>query len=259
METLRVALVQADLHWEDPLANLNMFDEFLMELKDKADLVILPEMFTTGFSMNSRKLAENMSGVSVRWMLDKAEYLNAVVVGSMIIKEGDSYYNRLLWVYPGRSLEWYDKRHLFRMGGENKFYEAGKQRLVVEYKGWRINPLICYDLRFPVWSRNRNDVDMLIYVANWPASRKQAWTILLKARAIENQVFVAGVNRVGRDGEGVIYQGDTQLINPRGDVITGFDLSYPGVTIAEVSLEELTSFRKKFPVVNDADDFVINH
>ena len=228
-------------------------------LKDKADLVILPEMFTTGFSMNSRKLAENMSGVSVRWMLDKAEYLNAVVVGSMIIKEGDGYYNRLLWVYPGRSLEWYDKRHLFRMGGENKFYEAGKQRLVVDYKGWRINPLICYDLRFPVWSRNRNDVDMLIYVANWPASRKQAWTILLKARAIENQVFVAGVNRVGRDGEGVIYQGDTQLINPRGDVITGFDLSYPGVTIAEVSLEELTSFRKKFPVVDDADDFVINH
>ncbi len=259
METLRVALVQADLHWEDPLANLNMFDEFLMDLKDKADLVILPEMFTTGFSMNSRKLAEKMSGVSVRWMLDKAEYLNAVVAGSMIIKEGDGYYNRLLWVYPDRSLEWYDKRHLFRMGGENKFYDAGKQRLVVDYKGWRINPLICYDLRFPVWSRNRNDVDMLIYVANWPASRKQAWTILLKARAIENQVFVAGVNRVGSDGEGVIYQGDTQLINPRGDVITGFDLSYPGVTIAEISPEELTSFRKKFPVVNDADDFVINH
>ncbi len=259
MDKLSVALVQANLHWEDASGNRKMLDGMLGEMKGKTDLVILPEMFTTGFSMNATRLAEEMEGETISWMHRKAEFLNAVVTGSLIIRDGKQYFNRLIWMRPDGSFGIYDKRHLFSMGRENKYYSQGKKKLNVELKGWRICPLICYDLRFPVWSRNSNDTDMLIYVANWPASRKHVWNILLRARAIENQVFVAGVNRVGTDGEGIAYQGDSQLINPKGEIIADFDLSYPGITITELSPDDLTEFRKKFPAGNDADDFTINN
>ncbi len=257
MEKLRIALVQADLKWEDAAGNRDMFGQMLEGLKDKTDLIILPEMFTTGFSMNSRRLAETMEGETLLWMKEKAGSLGAVVTGSVIIRESNTFYNRLIWMRPDGSFAYYDKRHLFRMGGEHQFYSAGQEKMIIDLKGWRICPLICYDLRFPVWSRNRGDLDMILYVANWPASRRDAWKILLKARAIENQVYVAGVNRTGTDGEGTRYMGDTQLVNPKGEVVTGFDLSYPGITITEISPADLEELRKKFPVGDDADEFTL--
>ena len=258
MEKLSVAMVQADLTWENPQANRARLEKMFDSMKDRADLVILPEMFSTGFSMSSHTLAETMSGPTVDWMHENAVRLDAVITGSIIIRENDAYFNRLLWMRPDGTMDVYDKRHLFRMGNEHEHYDQGKTRLVVRLRGWHICPLICYDLRFPVWSRNRGDVDMLIYVANWPASRQKVWNTLLKARAIENQVFVAGVNRVGHDGEGIDYQGDTQLVNPRGDVVAGPVPNYPGITIADLFPGELTEFRKKFPVGDDADDFTVH-
>ncbi len=249
--------MQVDLNWEEASKNRELFDSLTEGLQGRADLVILPEMFTTGFTMNSARLAEPMSGETIRWMREKAVRLGAVITGSLIINENGRYYNRLIWMPPDGSVEWYDKRHLFRMGAEDRFYSAGKNRLVTRLKGWRISPLICYDLRFPVWSRNCNDTDVLIYVANWPASRRTVWNVLLKARAIENQVFVAGVNRVGTDGEGIKYLGETRMINPKGEVIAGLDSGFPGITIATLSPEDLTTFREKFPVALDADNFTI--
>ena len=257
MEKLSIALVQADTVWEDPERNRELLDEMMDDLKENIDLIVLPEMFTTGFSMHSREMAEEMVGPTLEWMRKRAAGLQCVVTGSLIIREGGSFFNRLIWMPPDGSVQWYDKRHLFRMGNENHSYNAGAQKLITSLKGWRICPLICYDLRFPVWSRNQNDTDMIIYVANWPASRRRVWNILLKARAIENQVFVVGVNRVGKDGEGINYAGDSCLINPRGEVAEGFDRSYPGVTIADADPGDLLSFRKKFPVGDDADDFTI--
>ncbi len=258
MDKMSIALVQADLSWEDAASNRRLFDDILDNLHDKVDLIILPEMFSTGFSMNSTLLAEELSGETIAWMHDRASALGSVITGSLIIRENDQFFNRLIWMRPDGSMDWYDKRHLFRMGRENQFYSPGKHRLITELKGWRICPLICYDLRFPVWSRNRHDTDLLIYVANWPASRRRVWNTLLKARAIENQVYVAGVNRVGSDGEGIIYHGDSCLINARGEVISGMDGNFPGVTISEIDPVDLLAFRKKFPIGDDADEFTIH-
>jgi omega-amidase len=254
---LHISCIQTELFWEDVEQNLKHFEILFNQLSKSTELVILPEMFTTGFSMKTEKLAEKMDGRSFIWLQEQASKINKIIIGSIIIKDQGEYFNRLFVIFPDGNYEYYDKRHLFRMGNEHKHYSAGNKRLVFNYKNWRICPLTCYDLRFPVWSRNQNDFDLLIYIANWPESRREVWKKLLPARAIENQVYVAGVNRIGNDGEGLSYAGDTVLINPRGEIMAETKEHKEQIIDANLSLDELNRFRKKFPVGLDADKFKI--
>lgn len=257
MPDLKVTLIQTALHWEDPDKNLEMFSAYLTGIMDPPDLIILPEMFNTGFSMAAEKLAESMEGRSVTWLAEAAADQNCPVAASLIIKDAAGFYNRLLWMRPDGSYACYDKRHLFRMAGETRYFKSGRQRQIIELNGWRFCPLICYDLRFPVWSRNRNDYDCLIYVANWPAQRNFAWKSLLPARAIENQAYVIGVNRVGQDGNGIDFSGDSAVLDPQGHKISRIK---PGVqTVATITLEhqKLLDFRNQFQMSLDQDDFVL--
>lgn len=254
MENLKVTIIQPDIVWENPGENLTNYSTTIAAA-GKTDLVILPEMFTTGFSMNSENLYEMMDGPTVNWMKDTAKFNKTAIIGSLIIKENGKIYNRAVWVFPDGSVSYYDKRHLFTMGQEHLHYSSGKEKLLVEYKGWRICPLICYDLRFPVWSRNTDSIDLLIYVANWPAVRSQVWKTLLLARAIENQVFCMGVNRTGIDGYGIKYSGDSAFIDAKGTAI--FMNDQPGFMTFEMNYQELHGFRKTFPVLNDRDKFTI--
>jgi omega-amidase len=258
MKNLTISLIQADLHWEDVEKNLLMFSKILdsEELK-KADLIVLPEMFNTGFTMNSAFFAEEMTGKTVEWMQKAAIKKKAVITGSLIIKENNNYYNRLIWMKPDGFLHFYDKRHLFRMANEHEHFSAGKERVVFNINGWRVCPMICYDLRFPVWSRNRDDYDLLIYVANWPQKRSHAWQSLLMARAIENLCYVAGVNRVGTDNKENLYSGDSAIIDFRGEYLaTAIPLANEILTM-ELSYLDLMEFKKSFPAHLDADDFEI--
>jgi omega-amidase len=257
LQDLKVCLVQADLKWQDVDANLLMFDQIIGENAAGADLIVLPEMFTTGFSMSPEALAEGMDGRAVSWITQKAKSVNVAILGSVIIREDDEYYNRLLFALPDGDLKIYDKRHLFRMGNEHNHYSGGSDRLIATYRGWRICPLICYDLRFPVWSRNQNEYDLLIYIASWPAARSFPWRTLLVARAIENQCYVVGVNRVGVDGTGLTYSGDSAAIDSRGAYLTGLVPNHAGVAVATLSMVELLDFRAKFPVMLDGDKFHI--
>ncbi len=200
---MKVTIIQTHLAWEDKTANLEHFSAHLSALAEATDLIVLPEMFSTGFSMQPERLAEPMDGPTVQWMRAKAADTNAAMVGSLMVREGDCYYNRLVWMFPDGTLQHYDKRHLFSYGTENEHYTAGTNQLLVNWKGWKICPLICYDLRFPVWSRNTMGYDLLLYVANWPERRSLAWNALLAARAIENQSYTVGVNRIGADGNGM--------------------------------------------------------
>ncbi|SHJ72449.1 Predicted amidohydrolase [Tangfeifania diversioriginum] len=252
MEKFTITLAQPDIIWEQPQTNLNKYSEMLAPV-DKTDLIVLPEMFTTGFSMQPEKLKESMDGPAVQWMKKLASEKDAAVVGSLIIEDNEKVFNRLVWVFPNGKIEIYDKRHLFTMGEENRHYSAGSEKRIVEYKGWRFCPLVCYDLRFPVWSRNTEDYDVLIYVANWPAPRHEVWKTLLQARAIENQAYCVGVNRTGTDGAGLDYLGDSVLIDAKGNA--RFLGANEQVTSFEVSMVELQKFRKKFPVLNDRDEF----
>ncbi len=263
---LKISIIQSELHWEDAQENLTMFSKKIENLTGQTDLVVLPEMFNTGFSMESKKLAETMDGLSVNWMKEQAKKIDAAIIGSLIIQEDGDYFNRLVWMSPDGNIHTYDKRHLFRMAGEHNHFTAGRKRLIVEYKGWRICPLVCYDLRFPVWSRNssitnhhstKSEYDILIYVANWPAIRKAPWSKLLEARAIENQAFVIGVNRVGEDENGNDYSGDSVAINPKGECLSSIKPSTNQFQTMEFSLKELNDFREKFPVEMDADEFKI--
>jgi omega-amidase len=253
MRDLRVTLVQSMLHWEDVAANLAMFASKLAGLKGATDLIVLPEMFSTGFSMRSAELAEPMEGSTVTWMKEQARTLDTAIYGSAIIKEGGRCFNRGLFVRPDGSVEHYDKRHLFRMAEEIHHYAPGEQRVVVEWRGWRLLLQICYDLRFPVFSRNRGDYDALVYVASWPDARRYVWSQLLIARAIENQSYAIGVNRVGMDGKGHHYSGGSVVVDPRGDA----EEIAPGEGLMHSVLhrEALDDFRAKFPVGKDADDF----
>ena len=253
MKNLNIALIQEDIVWENSYANLNLFDKKLKNIA-AADLVILPEMFNTGFSMNPEKVAQGKNGVAVSWMKEKAIEGNFAMIGSIATQENNKYYNRLMMSYPCTSVKHYDKRHLFRMGGEHEEYSAGTESKVWPYFGWRIKALVCYDLRFPVWSRNKNDYDLLIYIANWPAPRAEVWKTLLKARAIENQCYVVGVNRVGQDGRGIKYNGDSMVVDPKGIVIEKLD-NKPGIITSQLNLSELNVFREQFPVHLDADEF----
>jgi len=259
---LKVSLIQSELHWESVDQNLEMFAEKIAASSSSTDIIVLPEMFNTGFSMDSSGLAETMDGKTVAWMKNQTTIINAVITGSLIIKENNNYYNRLIWAQPDGKLFTYDKRHLFRMAGEHNHFKAGEKRLIILYKGWRICPLICYDLRFPVWSRNIAEegspaYDCLIYIANWPAVRKQPWSKLLEARAIENQCYVIGVNRVGEDGHGIAYSGNSVVVNPKGEVSSNIPENSDTTESVALSLTELNDFREKFPVSLDGDEFTL--
>ena len=263
---LRVALVQGDTVWHDPEANRRMYGELMAPLAGETDLVVLPETFTSGFSNDAIERAEGMDGPTVAWLREQAQRLGAAVTGSVQIRddggEAGKVFNRLLWATPDGDFAYYDKRHLFRMAREHERYAAGRDRLTVAWKGWRICPLVCYDLRFPVFIRNRFDVeaagrfdyDLLVFVANWPAARRHAWRTLLRARAIENLACVAAVNRAGRDGNGLDYAGDSVALDPLGEVLVECD-ARPQVARSVFSAEGLRSHRERFPAQLDADRF----
>ncbi len=255
---LRVTLVQQSLAWHDAAANRTHFDALLAPLAGRTDVVVLPEMFPTGFSMEVEKLAEPVNGPTVEWLAAKARELNAAITGSLITKEGDSYYNRMMWITPGAPPQHYDKRHLFRMANEHHHFAPGTEPLSVEWRGFRICPMVCYDLRFPVFSRRRPELeyDLLLYVASWPGVRRNAWRALLKARAIENLSFVVGVNRIGRDGNDIDYTGDSVAHDFLGDPLADL-LAESAVTTVELDRTALRAFRDRFPAHLDADRFTL--
>jgi len=255
---MNITLLQSSLYWHDPVANRAALEESIFGISKPTDLIVLPEMFTTGFTMEAPAVAEHPRLATHRWMHQMAAQTNAVVTGSYVVREEGKFYNRLLWMQPDGHFTTYDKRHLFRMEGEDKMYTAGNRRIVQEWRGWRICPLICYDLRFPVWSRNTpQDYDLLLYVANWPAVRQQPWDILLQARAIENLSYVVGVNRVGEDSTGHHYGGGSAVIDFKGEVLFR-QYETPVVHQQTLSLESLQTFRDRFPAQRDADGFTLN-
>ena len=252
-----VTLVQPDLIWENPMSNLQTISGMLDENPHPSDLIILPETFSTGFTMRAGQFAEERNGPAASWMQGQAKKRKAYVTGSLIVRDQDRIYNRLYWVSPEGIEGQYDKRHLFRMGRENEFFTPGVSRVVFRLGEFRFLPQICYDIRFPVFARNRNDYDILFYVANWPVHRHRAWEILLRARAVENQAYVLGVTRVGKDGEGVDHLGGTCAIDPRGRVKGTLD-ERPGILNVSIDLERIREYREKFPVWKDADRFTID-
>lgn len=261
---MNVTLIQTGLHWENREKNLQQFDQLLAEIKDTTQLIVLPEMFTTGFSMQPEKVAEPAAGPTLAWMKEKAKAKQAVITGSVAVEERGSYYNRLFWVEPSGMAASYDKRHLFRMAREDAHYTAGTTKIIRTVQDWKICPLICYDLRFPVWSRNRFnrasgqwDYDVLVYVANWPEVRSYPWKQLLIARAIENQCYVVGVNRVGKDGNDYAHSGDSVVINPRGEQISHIKAGEAQTETVYLDKHYLEDFRKLFPVGLDADEFTL--
>ena len=265
MQDLRISLVQGATRWHDPAGNREYYGDLIKPLAGETDLVILPETFTSGFSNDAIDKAEDMEGATVRWIRDQSALLGAAVTGSVQLRTEQGVFNRLLWATPDGELQYYDKRHLFRYAGEHKRYAAGSKRLTVEWKGWRINPQVCYDLRFPVFTRNRYDVereggldfDLQIFVANWPAARAYAWKTLLRARAIENLCYVAAVNRAGVDGNQLEYAGDSAVIDFLGQPqvkITGEE----GVVSSTISAAALAQHRERFPAMLDADRFTIS-
>jgi len=258
MSTLIITGIQSSLHWEDKEANLQMFEEKIFSISQPTEIVVLPEMFSTGFSMQPKKLAEPMDGESVEWMKRIAAKKKIILTGSVIIEEDRNFYNRLVWVLPNGQIGYYDKRHLFAYGDEDQHYTAGKKRLIASVKGWKINLMVCYDLRFPVWSRQQGDFeyDVLIYVANWPERRVLAWTSLLRARAIENQSYVIGVNRTGDDGNKIPYTGESMAVNPMGEILYHKNDEEDVFTVT-LDRSDLEKTREKFPFWKDADQFTI--
>jgi omega-amidase len=259
MTNYSVTLVQTDIIWENPEANLRNYETLIRSYQKPTDALLLPEMFTTGFSMNSKQFAEGMDGNSVSWMKQLAKDTGAAVGGSLIIKEDQLIYNRFIWAKPEGTLKYYDKRHLFFLERESNAYAPGNQRIIVAHKGLRILLATCYDLRFPVWLRNRNDYDAIFLIANWPSARKEVWIKLLYARAIENQCYVAAVNRIGTDGNGLTYSGESVIINPKGNIMQIASLTNEESVTVDLDLNELSAFRKKFPVWLDADDFDLKY
>ncbi len=251
-------MIQADLKWEDAEANRKMFSEEINKISDEVELIVLPEMFTTGFSMNAENLAEPTHGPTLEWMQEKAKLKNAAIAGSVIISENSNYYNRLFFVFPDGNYQLYDKRHTFTLAKEDLTYTAGKERLIVEYKGWKICPLICYDLRFPVFARNTEDYDLLIYVANWPEKRVNAWDALLKARAIENMSYCIGLNRTGEDGDGYVYNGHSAVYDALGQELS--ELNREDTFITEIDLDKahLKETRSKLRFLQDRDSFTLH-
>jgi predicted amidohydrolase len=257
MENLKITIFQGHLFWENIDKNLQNISLRLAGIREKTDLIILPEMFNTGFSMNAEKLAEPMYGKTMQWMQETAQKFGAVVTGSLIIAEAGHYYNRLIWMRPDGTYAQYDKRHLFTMAKEQETYTAGTEKLIVELNGWKICPVICYDLRFPVWLRNVDAAyDLLIVVANWPEKRSLHWRTLIPARAIENLAYVIGVNRVGHDGNEVYHSGDSECIDPAGNVVY-YKRDEEDVYTFSILAEEVIKARRYFPFLKDADVFTI--
>lgn len=264
MNLLKVAIIQSRIIWQDKQANYDWFASRIQSIIGQVDLIVLPEMFNTGFSMQAAELAEPMEHTGMQWMHRMASMKSCAVTGSLIIEENGNYYNRLIWMLPDGNYEYYDKRHLFRMAEEHEHFCPGKIRLVINYKSWKICPLICYDLRFPVWSRNRfqnntYDYDLLIYVANWPERRSLAWQSLLPARAIENLSYVIGVNRIGVDGNQVSYSGDSAVFNYLGEKISRTERYGDRVEVLELDKAALLQYRSNFPTGLDADDFTLHN
>lgn len=262
MSTLTISCIQTSLHWENPAENRKMFEEKINMIAGKTEIIVLPETFSTGFSMKPFELAETMNGETVNWMKKVAAEKKAILTGSIIAKEGDNYFNRLVWMLPNGQFGTYDKRHLFNYGGEGNQFTQGTKRLIASVKGWKINLLVCYDLRFPVWARQQiqddgPEYDVIIYVANWPERRNHAWKTLLQARAIENQSYVAGVNRVGHDGNDIYHSGDSMIVDPMGDVLytKAHEEDVFTLTIEKSKLEEV---RGKLPFWKDGDQFTIH-
>ncbi|HEX8314467.1 MAG TPA: amidohydrolase [Flavisolibacter sp.] len=262
MSSVTVTLVQTALHWENKVANLQMLGEKIMNIRDKTQVVLLPEMFSTGFSMKPEELAETMEGETVQWMKTLASRKKIILAGSVIVKEENYYYNRFIWMLPNGTYGFYNKRHLFAFAGEDKHYTAGIERFIASVNGWKVNLQVCYDLRFPAWARQQFDeeknfeYDALIYVANWPERRSHAWKTLLQARAIENQCYVIGVNRVGEDGNGIYHSGDSMVIDPLGEVLYHKKDEEDIFTIT-LNKDDLQNVREKFQFWRDADAFSI--
>lgn len=257
MDTLSLALVQTDLLWENPAKNREHILKKIETINSSVDLIILPEMFTSGFTMNPGQVAEYMGGETVTWLKNIAYNYKVAITGSLVIKEQGNFYNRLLFVHPDGHIDYYDKKHLFTLAGENNVYSAGTKKLIVPYKGWRICPLICYDLRFPVWSRNTEDYDLLLYVANWPKPRIDAWDSLLKARAIENMCYCVGVNRIGLDNNNYEYTGNSAVYDYLGKKISSLLPNEDTIDIVNVDKHSLLETRKKLQFLNDRDNFTI--
>ena len=262
MNNLNVTLIQPDLAWEDKDRNLEKFEGLFQTVKQKQDLILLPEMFNTGFVMEPQSIAEPPDGPTFQWLSKQAAFMGCVITGSLVIKENDDYFNRLVWMCPDGSFSIYDKRHLFRLGGEHLQFSQGRSKLIVELNGWKICPLVCYDLRFPVWSKNifldgRYEYDLLIYVANWPGRRSYAFRQLLIARAIENQAYVIGVNRVGMDGKGVQHQGESAVLDFKGRHMIEVPPGVEDMETISLDYESLREYREGFTVGLDWDEFEI--
>jgi omega-amidase len=270
-DTLHITMVQTALHWEDKRANLAMFEEKIRAAKGKMEVVVLPEMFSTGFSMKPETFAEKMDGTSVEWMRKLSESLKIILTGSLIIEEKGHYFNRLIWMLPTGEHGYYDKRHLFGYAGEDEHYASGNKRLIASVKGWKLNLQVCYDLRFPVWARQaiplkpfpdtnsaEPEYDVLVYVANWPERRSHAWKTLLQARAIENQCYTVGVNRTGNDGNDIYYSGDSMIVDPMGAVLHDAG-NKEGLFTYALTLDKLKEVRAKLPFLKDADPFLIGN
>jgi len=254
---LTIALIQANLVWHNAAENRINFSKKINAIKEEVDLIVLPEMFTTGFSMEPQIIAETMDGETVKWMRRLASENQSAITGSIVIFENNNYYNRFLFVHPSGEIDFYNKHHLFTLAGEHKVYTSGKEKLIVNYKDWKICTLICYDLRFPVWARNVEDYDVLMYVANWPKPRIEAWDTLLKARAIENMSYTIGVNRVGVDANKLEYNGHSAVYDCLGNEIVHFKSNEEGITVVELEKELQTSIRNKLNFLADSDSFKI--
>ena len=263
MQPLTISLIQSNLFWEDKARNLEQFSSKFEVLPKETQVVILPEMFSTGFSMKPEQLAETMDGTTVEWMKNMSSKHRKIITGSIIIEEEGHYFNRLIWMLPNGEYYHYDKRHLFAYGEEDKHYTAGEKKLIVQVNGWKICLMVCYDLRFPVWARqksmgenNEPSYDVLVYVVNWPQRRSHPWKTLLQARAIENQSYVIGVNRVGDDGNGIYHSGDSMLVDPIGEVVWTKE-NDEAIFTYTLQPDELNKVRNHFPFLNDADDFLL--
>jgi omega-amidase len=263
MQDLRISFIQTALFWEDVPKNLAHFNEKLAGLKGKQEIILLPEMFNSGFTVKPEKIAETPGSATMRWMKEKALEMDCVIAGTLIVKDGGYFYNRLIWMRPDGSFETYDKRHLFRMGNEHLRFSSGRQKVIIDHQGWKICPLVCYDLRFPIWSKNHYikglyQYDVLIFLANWPAKRKKVWKSLLPARAIENLSYAMGVNRIGKDGNGMAHSGDSMLVGPKGDILARAKPGQEETMTIVLHYKDLESVRRNFNVGPDWDQFRID-
>lgn len=256
-DTLKVAIIQSNLIWENPVANRSNFKDKINTIPKDVDIVLLPEMFTSGFTMSPENVYENMDGDTVNWLKDTAEKNNIAIGGSLVIKENEAFFNRFVFVQPNGIIKTYDKRHTFTLAGEDKVYKAGSSKTIIEYKGWKICAMICYDLRFPVWARNSEDYDVLVYVANWPKPRIDAWDTLLKARAIENMSYCVGVNRIGTDANNLEYVGHSAVYDSLGKTLCKIIDGVERTEIVTLEKEHLANARNALKFLDDRDSFIV--